>query len=79
MLENKNKNHMDVKAKVHWPKEAGWGRGGGGGPCWTSRLIVYVLVFVPLIVFPFLPSLIRVQRCEQSGLLPTGAEVQILQ
>ena len=27
MLENKN--HMDVKAKVHWPREAaGLGRGG---------------------------------------------------
>ena len=54
------------------------GSGVGWGLCRTSKLIVYVLVYVPLIVFPFLPPLVRVQRCEQSGLLPTGAEVQVL-
>ena len=50
----------------------------GWGLCRTSKLIVCVLVYVSLIVFPFLPPLVRVQRCEQSGLLPTGAEVQVL-
>lgn len=38
----------------------------------------YRLVYVTLIVLHFLPLFVRVQRCEQSGLLPTGAEVQIL-
>lgn len=70
------KNHMDVKAKVHWPRErrVGW----GWGLCRTSSLLFNVLVYVPLIVFPFSSPLVRVQRCEQSGLLPTGAEVQVL-
>lgn len=39
----------------------------------------YQLVYVTLIVSHFLPPFARVQRCEQSGLLPTGAEVQVLQ
>lgn len=71
-LKNKNKNHMDVKAKVDWRK-------GRSSPNIRARWLVYVLVYVPLIVFHFLPPFVRVQRCEQSGLLPAGAEVRVLQ
>lgn len=68
VLKNKNKNHMDEKAKVDWRK---------GGSLLSIQ--AHRLVYVPLIVFHFLPPFVRVQRCEQSGLLPTGAEVQVLQ
>lgn len=71
MLKNKNKNHMDVKAKMNWRK-------GRSLPNTRAHWLVSGLVYVPLIVFHFLPPFVRVQRCEQSGLLPTGAEVQVL-
>lgn len=74
MAKNKNKNHMDLKAKVNWCREEGWDLLNI-----RAHWLVYVLVYVPLIVFHFLSPFIRVQRCEQSGLLPTGAEVQVLQ
>lgn len=72
MLKNKNKNHMHVKAKVDWHK-------GRSLPSIRAHWLVYVLVYVSLIVFHFLPPFVRVQRCEQSGLLPAGVQVPVLQ
>lgn len=68
MLKNRNKikNHMDIQVKGDWPE----------GSLLAGQ--AYRLVYVTLTVFHFLPLFVRVQRCEQSGLLPTGAEVQIL-
>lgn len=68
MLKNRNKikNHMDIQVKGDWPE----------GSLLARQ--AYRLVYVTLTVFHFLPLFVRVQRCEQSGLLPTGAEVQIL-
>lgn len=38
------------------------------------KFSLFLIFFSSLI-----PLIIRVQRCEQSGILPTGAEVQVLQ
>lgn len=44
MLENKN--HMDVKAKVHWPREAsGWG---GVGPSAEHPSLLFTCLFMCL-------------------------------
>lgn len=53
MLENKNKNHMDVKAKVHWPKEAGWGGGVGGWSLLNIQAHCLCTCFCASNCFPF--------------------------
>lgn len=66
---------MDIKAKVDACK--GWG--GRVLANMQAHRPACVLVYVSLIAFHFLSPFVRVQRCEQSGLLPTCAEVRFLQ